>query len=285
LTLLAISTAASPTILRPLTTPTISSSAVIPRSTATDTPTPVLTTVEPNRGVIPTTTPTPHISPTPASNLNRTNRLFDVLVLVDALAPQTPRADIVRVFNRAATHLADKTGEWIRIVDVVYGVARGTNIQAMVNSYLTVHPSNPPDGVLVFTNESQAHIYGGYSFVFKPSIAYQNEFKSPRPEVGADKVYVAVVEFDHIYARCGYDDAGNHVSPVSIGGECRNQPGTQCVLRGAFWVCATTLDDLYANHDYFVATAIIHEFLHPFGIDANESFDHYGHRTASSGLG
>ncbi len=268
--------APSPTIFLPITTPTFVSSAITVRAPATSTTAPILSTPTLTRGAIPTATRTPRTSPTPATSLNRTNRVFDVLVLVDALAPQTPREDVVRVFDLAAMHLADKTGEWLRLTDVVYGIARGSNIQVMVNGYLAAHPSNPPDGVLVFTNESQAHTYGGYSFAFKPSIAYQNEYKSPRSEVGADKIYVAVVEFDHIYARCGYNDAGNHVSSVSIDGECRNQPGTKCVQSGGSWVCATTLNDLYANHDYFVATAIIHEFLHPFGIDANEVFDHYG---------
>jgi hypothetical protein len=196
--------------------------------------------------------------------------------MVDALAPQTPRANIERVFNLASSTLAGKTGQWMRLVDVVYGVPRGKNIQEMVTGYLNSHSSNPPDGVLVLSNDQTAHTYGGYSFVIKPSFAFSNEFPSPRSQVLRDKIYIAVVEFDHPYARCGYDDSGNHVSGVSIGGECRNRPGTQCVQKGSRWMCANALNDLYANSDYFTATTIVHEFLHPFGIDANENFDHYG---------
>ena len=42
------------------------------------------------------------------------------------------------------------------------------------------------------------------------------------------------------------------------------------------WVCSTALRDLYMDRDYFTACTIVHEFLHPFGIDANENLDHYG---------
>ena len=80
-------------------------------------------------------------------------------------------------------------------------------------------------------------------------------------------------------ARCGYDDAGNRVSDVSVGGECRGRAGTRCVQRRsgrAEWMCADAVDELYADHDYFTACTVVHEFLHPFGIDPDANFDHYG---------
>ncbi len=39
-----------------------------------------------------------------------------------------------------------------------------------------------------------------------PPFPFQNEYPSPVPSVGSSRIYVAVVDFDHMYARCGYDD-------------------------------------------------------------------------------
>ena len=199
-----------------------------------------------------------------------------VAVLVDPRAPQTPRADIERVFSRAAQKLLEKTSESIILSDVIYGAA-GTNFSDIANRYLaTKTGSTAPESILIFSNDTSAHTFGGYSFVVNGPSGFQNRYPSPRPEVGGNKVYIAVVEFDHLYAKCGYGDSDTHTSNVSIGGECFNRPGTPCVAQGSAWVCSTAMGDLYMDHDYFTASTVVHELLHPFGIDANEVFDHYG---------
>lgn len=229
-------------------------------------------------------TPTTPSSPAPRGNspagvpFSR-NGFFDVAILVDAQAPQTPQAEVERAFDLAAAKMAEKTSEGMARSEIVYGLARGSSATSMAQNYVAANAANPPDGVLVLTNDSTAVTFGGYSTVFRPPFPFRNEYASPRPEVGSDKVYVAVLDFDHPYARCGYNDAGNRVSDVSVGGECRGRPGFPCTRKTsgrAEWMCADSVNDLYADHDYFTASTIIHEFVHPFGIDANENFDHYG---------
>jgi hypothetical protein len=228
-------------------------------------PTPASTT--------PTAPPTPAVMP--GAPLNR-NGVFDAAVVVDAQAPQTAQADVTRVIARAAAKLFEKTGEGLRLSEVVYGMARGPGVSDLARRYATTAAANPPDGVMVLSDDTSARTFGGYSTYFVPPFPFANEYASPRAGVAGANLYVAVVHFDHPYARCGYDDQGNRVSDVSVGGECRNRPGTACVQRGDRWMCADALADLYADPDYFTACTMVHEFLHPFGIDANPNLDHYG---------
>ena len=223
--------------------------------------------------------PTPAAIPTPIPGaLFSSNGVFDATVLVDAQAPQTTTADIQRVFNQAARVFLEKTGAGFSTTGVVYGMSRGSNVSTMARDYALTVAGNPPDGLAVLTNDTTAVTFGGYSFFLVPPFPFRNEFPSPRAGVGETALYIAVIDFDHPYAVCGYDAQGNHVSNVSLGGECRNRPGTPCVQRPsgrAQWTCAGTESDLYADHDYFTACTVVHEFLHPFGIDADANRDHY----------
>lgn len=223
-------------------------------------------------GGSPTTAPAPS-APTPT---NASNAMLDAAVLVDAQAPQVSRSDVERVMARAAAKLLEKTGERLRMADYVTGLARGSSVSSMASSYIATTSMNAPEALIVLTNDATSHRFGGYSFSIAPPFAFRNEYASPRSGVGADKVYVAAVEFDHPYARCGYDDAGNRISDVSVGGECRNRPGSPCVQRGTRWMCADSTGDLYADADYFTACTVVHELLHPFGFEANGNLDHYG---------
>jgi hypothetical protein len=202
---------------------------------------------------------------------------------MDAKGPQVSRLDIERVFEIAVLNMGAKTGQWMRLVDVVYGMTRGASggetaqITAMVDKYLSQNTKNPPDGILLFTDTETCRNAGGFSLSIKPPFPYQAEYPSPRAPLGSDKVYVAVVEYHHPYAQCGYGQAGSpdRVSIVSLGGECRNRSGLVCVQNGERWSCPGMLNDLNSDPDFMTATIIIHEFLHPFGIDPDMSMDHY----------
>ena len=259
-----------------------------PASTATRTPLPPPTaTPAPTIPPTPTRQPMPVPAaprPTPKSIQNGQNGLFDVVVLVDKRSPDLSRADVNRVFEVAATQMAARTGQWMRLVDVVYGMSRSTTgneyvqMENLALDYLKQNPANPPEGIILFSDTESCRNAGGFSRSIKPGFAFQNEYKSPRPEVGADKVYLAVVEYNHPYAQCGYGTPGGQtrLSAVSINGECRNRAGIACVPSGDRWVCPDSQKDLYADHDYFVASIIVHEFLHPFGIDPTDlEMDHY----------
>jgi hypothetical protein len=217
-------------------------------------------------------------TPIPGAPLSR-NGVFDATVLVDAQGPQTSQADIQRLFARATAIALDKTQSPLRLTGVVYGMARGSSVDSLARAYASTVAGDPPDGLAVLTEDPTAVTFGGYSFSIVPSFPFRNEFPSPRSGVGDTSLYIAVIDYEHAYSRCGYDAQGNRISNVAIGGECRNRAGTPCVQRRsgrAEWTCAGSEGDLYADHDYFTACTVVHEFLHPFGFESNGNLDHYG---------
>jgi len=208
----------------------------------------------------------PSTNPTPGGG---EDALFRVAVLLSASrAPATE--DVTRVFARANGILLQKTGERMTQTDVV-NVGPGSALEQGMG-YVSAHASAPPDGIIALSDDETATSYGGYSQTFSLPPPSQN--RVPSPVLGAGKVYLAVVDFFHKYARCGYDDAGNRVSDTSFGGECRNRSGLACVDNGRYWMCPDALHDLYADPDYFTGCSIVHEFMHPFGTEGN--YDHYG---------
>lgn len=133
-----------------------------------------------------------------------------------------------------------------------------------------------PDSIIVFTygSEDRARSMGGYSFSIEGPPTFNNHFIDP---YGAENlVYSMFDHYSHMYARCGYDESGGAlISNTSIGGECRNQSGTACVMKNGYSMCETATNDLYASTpNYFSASTVIHEIMHSFGINGN--LDHYG---------
>jgi hypothetical protein len=178
-------------------------------------------------------------------------------------------SDVMRVFAKANDLLLQKTGERMERVD--FFDAGPGNVSSLAQAYLQRQTTSVPDGILALSDDATATSLGGYSFTLALPSPFQNRFPTPS---SSTREYVAVVDFVHKYARCGYDDAGNRVSATSFGGECRNQTGLQCVDNGKYWQCPDTLSDLYSEPDRFPACTFVHEFLHPFGTQGNN--DHYG---------
>lgn len=211
--------------------------------------------------------PTPIPPPPEPPSADQTS--FRVATLLSA--SRVPAAgDVERVFARANDILFQKTGERMVRTDLV-NVGPGSPV-SQAEQYANAHRTAPPDGVLVFSDDSTATTYGGYSQNFLLPSPNVNRF--PSPVVGDNRGYVSVVDFFHRYARCGYDDAGNRIGEISSGGECRNRSGLACVDNGRYWMCPDARTDLYADLDYFTACSVVHEFMHPFGSEGN--FDHYG---------
>lgn len=214
--------------------------------------------------------------PTPTPPGEQT--LFRVATLLSASRVPTT-GDVQRVFDRANDILFQKTTERMVQTDLV-SVGPGSPL-SHATAYASAHSSAPPDGVLVFSDDSTATAFGGYSQTFTLPAPNVNRF--PSPVVGESRGYVAVVHFFHRYARCGYDAAGNRIGETSSGGECRNRSGLVCVDNGRYWMCPDALNDLYADPDHFTACSVVHEFMHPFGSEGN--FDHYGTQQCSARTG
>jgi hypothetical protein len=137
------------------------------------------------------------------------------------------------------------------------------------------------NGVIVFTKEFNTESQGGHSTAYYyPD--YCNSFKSVWYNYPA--VYFSYQDWEHQYSTCGYDyENDQHVSSVSIGGECGNQPGTQCIFNGDYYICDYAQEDYYAEENVFVACTIVHEFMHPFGENGN--YDHYGTAICNEAMG
>lgn len=193
---------------------------------------------------------------------------FRVVILQSTATPPEP-GDLSRVFGRAREIFADKTGQsLIRVA--VEDVGRG-NPEEKAKAYIAAHRDRVPDGILVLSDDDESVEYGGYSFNVVRPRGDANRY--PAPELGDRFVYVAVIDFAHKYARCGYNNRGVRVSDVSRGGECRGERGLQCVDNGRYWQCPATLEDPNSNFDYFMGCVIVHEFAHPFGTEGDD--DHY----------
>jgi len=144
-----------------------------------------------------------------------------------------------------------------------------------VINYYMAHIASPPNGIIIFREDSGASSLGGYGLLALNLIEYGfcNNFQSP--ELGDSSIYGAILDWDHRYGHCGYDEVydetngfdGNRISSISVDGECRNMPGTPCVFRNGYYMCSN-ID--FENDEYartrlsFLANTIIHEFLHSF---------------------
>jgi hypothetical protein len=150
----------------------------------------------------------------------------------------------------------------------------GGTMKEMAITYLETMASEIPNGVIIYSfgDHGMAAEYGGYSGWVDGPGDYRNSYVSPL--VGDEYVYLAVMHWSHRYGICGYGDGEDVVSDVSIGGECRGQPGVPCVEMYGYSMCSLVVDDLYAStRTFFQASGIVHEFLHPFGVGTSE--DHY----------
>jgi hypothetical protein len=175
---------------------------------------------------------------------------------------------VTRTFAAAESLLTGLTSE--RMTRVHLSTVQPGIPMAAARAFMDTRPDPQPDGVLAIFNDAQAVSFGGYSqFFVMPD---RNRFPSPR---AVNEVYLAVVDIQHKYARCGYaSDGETRIGPTSSGGECSNRNGLMCVDNGRYWQCPDTLNDLYSMPDRFAACTIVHEFMHPFGSAGNS--DHYG---------
>jgi hypothetical protein len=196
-------------------------------------------------------------------------RLRVAVMLTAATVPADH--DIDRVFAKADDLLFSLTGERMTRV-ALFNPGRGVPL-SQAQQYMSTRPDPMPDAILAFSDDETASGFGGYATSFIVSAPYQNRFLPPTG-AGSERAILSAVDFSHMYARCGYNNALERVSSVSFGGECRNQTGLQCVDNGRFWQCPNSFNDLYSQPDHFTACTIVHELSHPFGPQGN--LDHYG---------
>ena len=216
--------------------------------------------------------------PTPATSLPEFTGEgmgnFRVAILIDLNSEPIDHEAARAVVQEASDLLRYQTGFTIDVSDVRDAYLVDT-ITGMAAAYLEFLTTDLPHGLVIFSygEDDRARQYGGYVSWVAGFEDFHNEFVSPI--VGDQHVYLAVMHWGHRFGECGYGGSDEVQRQTSIGGECRNQPGTACIPNHGYLMCANVLDDLYASTPtYFLAANIVHEFLHPFGTGGND--DHYG---------
>lgn len=212
-------------------------------------------------------------------------RSFNMLVFIDENSFTISDQELADYFefsdelfyDRTQTHLEYiPNGVWRVKLDQMEDIDKALN-DALASNKETFKKAN---GFVFFSTVSpMAKTAGGHTKTFYPMNNgledYCNTFSSYNE---TDFLYGSIIDWDHKYASCGYNDEDERISDTSIGGQCRNQPGTECVVKNGYYMCANSVDDYYASDPRLMSVAIIiHEIMHFFGdISSN---DHYGTAT------
>lgn len=227
--------------------------------------------------------PTPTTEPAGQEFTGEAMGVFRVAILVDLTSEPVAQEAALAVLQEASSILQYQTGYELEVIDF-HEMERVGTINQMAFTYLNTLAPETPNGLVIFSygDDDLARLYGGYSgWVVGPQ-GYRNTFVSP--VAGDQHVYLAVMHWSERYGECGYGGTDEITSTTSIGGECRNQPGTSCVQKHGYQMCANVIDSLYASSPtYFIAASIVHEFMHPFGTGTGD--DHYGSPKCKQDMG
>lgn len=207
-----------------------------------------------------------------------TTREFKMLVFFDDSSYAAADDEIADFFAEASEHLFARTCARLTVLQTwhvaktVFGSSMEPVYAIMKENVALVKQAN---GFVYFTEqESCSDTYGGCTYPIYPgksgigATGYCNEFASVNGESGL--MYGSVVDWDHLYGRCGYDDHENRVSETSFGGECVNTTGLQCVMHNGYFMCPNILNRYYAqNSKMMQMSTVVHEIMHFFGTEGN----------------
>jgi hypothetical protein len=218
-----------------------------------------------------------------ASTQPSSSSAFAVAVIVDGLSDPASRAQAQAVIDEASRLLLELTPFGIEMVDFVED-AGGGSTNDMVSRYVASHATALPSGIVVFSfgDNGQAKASGAYSYGVAAPVGFQNSFVSP--VLGANHIYVAVVDFSQKYAPCGYGGSETAHSSTSLDGECHNQAGKACVQQNGRSICADAARTLYnSTPTYYLSSTIVHQLLHPFAPGGDQ--DHFSTPECNARMG
>jgi hypothetical protein len=202
---------------------------------------------------------------------------IDILVDLDSFNPS--EKEIKEVMEVAKFKFKQLTGYNLELREISYSTEvggkedypNGYKNYPQYKHFLDDHEGL--NGVIVLTKELNTEVAGGFSTSYQ-YLSYCNKFATPTTSdrVNNDRIHFAYIDWEHKYGACGYEN-GEHVSDVSINGECRNQPGTACLFNGDYYICENSQENFYSNQNNFIGSLFVHELMHPFGNGPN--YDHY----------
>jgi len=208
---------------------------------------------------------------------------FEVVVIVDTASDPVSQEQAEAVIAIANDKLIDLTGFGLQLVGF-FEEDSGVSMKNLVTNYIDRHTNNIPNGILIFSvgDENRAKINRAYAQQFPVPEGFRNAFVSPH--LGDGYMYVAILQFNHHYAACGYGGMDTIQSPVSIGDECRGVEGTACTEWEGMQVCPSALPFLEGHTPIDLAAGpVIHEIMHAFGDQGPE--DHYTSETCQKAMG
>jgi hypothetical protein len=207
---------------------------------------------------------------------------FKIAVIVDTRTDPVSREEAEAVIAVSNEQWIDLTGFGLQLVDFVEDDSGGS-IADLVGRYMQ-HESDLPNGILVFSvgDDDRAKINRAYAQQIPAPSGFKNAFVSPY--LGDGYMYVAVLQFNHRYAACGYAGTDTIQSQVSSHGECRGVDGQACVMWSGMQVCEIALPALEGHTPIdMAAEPVIHEYMHSFSDKGQD--DHYFSEACQIALG
>jgi len=208
---------------------------------------------------------------------------FKVAVMVDTTSDPVSQEQAKAIIALANEKLLDLTGFGLQLVEFAEEDSGGS-IESLVENYMNSHASALPNGILIFSvgDDDRAKVNRAYARQIPAPSGFKNTFVSPY--LGDGYMYVAVLQFNHRYAACGYAGTDTLQSQVSSNGECRGVDGEACAEWNGMWVCKSALEFLEGHTPIDLATGpVIHEFMHAFGDKGPD--DHYTSEACHQAMG
>lgn len=207
---------------------------------------------------------------------------FRVTVIVDTTTDPVSQEQAEAILAIADAKLIDLTGFGLQLHRFVES-SSGGSVTHLVETYMQ-HESTLPNGVLVFSvgDDSRAKINRAYAQQIPAPAGFKNAFVSPY--LGDAYMYVAVLQFNHHYAACGYAGTERIQSQVASHGECRGVDGEACAKWNGRQVCQSALEFLEGHTPIDLAAGpVIHEFMHAFSDKGPD--DHYTSEACHTAMG
>jgi hypothetical protein len=209
---------------------------------------------------------------------------FKIAVIVDTATDPVSREEVEAVVEIVTPRFKELTGFRLETIEIVED-ARGGSIERIATDYMEQAPEIP-NGILIFSvgDDDRAKINRAYAQQVPGPQGFHNSFVSPYPHLGDSHVYIAVLQFNHLYAACGYAGMDTIQSPFSSGDECRGVEGEICAEWEGLQVCPVALPFLEGRtRTDMAAEPIVHEFAHPFGLGGPDA--HYGTEACNLAMG
>lgn len=216
---------------------------------------------------------------------------FNLLVFFDDASATAADEEINAALLEASEHLYARTCVKLKVLKfwhVKNSLDSAKKDTALLDAYPILKQNadlvKKANGFVYFTeNASCSNTYGGCAITLTPAQEkigisdYCNTFSNIYGQTGL--LYGSYVDWDHMFARCGYNDNEEKVSEKSFGGECQNQNNMSCVKKFDYYMCANLVDEYYAQSRRMMAiSSVIHEIMHHYGekgnYDHNEKAEH-----------